>query len=42
MQTAISGCNTYPAVSMRYMRSSGVPQREDTAKKLVTWYPNDA
>ena len=30
------------AVSMRYLSSSGVPQREDTAKKLVTWYPKDA
>ena len=25
-------------VSIKYLSSSGVPQRDDTAKKLVTWY----
>ena len=30
------------AVSMRYLSSSDVPQREDAAKKLMMWYPRVA
>jgi hypothetical protein len=29
------------AVSMRALRSSGVPNREEAAKKFDTWYPKE-
>ena len=42
MQSMITIMPRLWALSIRYLTSSGFPEREDIAKKLVTWYPNEA